>query len=247
MMVHHNFKDAMLVGLPGVWRLDNLKMVGLLQKNVGSGNLVIQDLSAIIADLVASPLAEDTVLDVCAAPGNKTSHIAALMANKGNIFSVDISTERIMYWKREMIRTGCLIAHPIISDARKLQLNIQADVVVVDPPCSNTGVFAKNPGMKWRISPSRLDALTTKQFTILQSASRHVRSSGSLIYCTCSILPEENEDVLADFLHRNPDFQTEHQKPFLGLPGLKGFDRCQRFYPHLHDCNGYFIAKLRRS
>jgi 16S rRNA (cytosine967-C5)-methyltransferase len=245
--VHQNFKSTAVLGLPSVWRLDVVKTPSLLQKAVRGGELVVQDLSGIVAGVVASPQAEDTVLDICAAPGNKTSHIAAFMENDGRIFSVDISAERMANWKREMTRTGCLIAHPIVSDARKLELNIQADMVIVDPPCSNTGVFAKNPSAKWSISPSRLNVLSIRQFAILQSASRYVRSGGSLIYCTCSILPEENEDVLAEFLHRNPDFHVVRQKPFLGLPGLKGFDGCQRFFSHLHGCNGYFIAKLRKG
>ncbi|HKM50723.1 MAG TPA: RsmB/NOP family class I SAM-dependent RNA methyltransferase [Candidatus Bathyarchaeia archaeon] len=242
------FKDAVEVaGIQKVWRLDHLKTLSQQQGTVAAGEIVIQDLSAIVADLVACPVAGNIVLDVCSAPGNKTSHCAALMGNEGRILSVDVSSERMMQWKHEMIRTGCLIAEPIIADARRLEVNVEADLVIVDPPCSNSGVFAKNPSMKWRTTPSRLDSLTIRQFTILQSSARHVKSGGSLIYCTCSILPEENEDVLLDFLHRNPDFHLKRQQPFLGSPGLKGFDLCQRFYTHLHDCNGYFIAKLRRD
>jgi 16S rRNA (cytosine967-C5)-methyltransferase len=242
------FKNASEVaGVRGVWRLESPSALGQLRKTIASGDIVIQDLSAVVTDLVCGPEAGHIVLDVCSAPGNKTSHLAGLMANKGHIFSVDISPERMAYWKLEMARTNCLIAQPMIADARKLELNIEADVTIVDPPCSNSGVFAKNPSMKWRITPSRLDALRTRQFAILQSSSRHVRCGGCLVYCTCSILPEENEDVLADFLRRNPDFHVVRQSPFLGSPGLKGFDKCQRLYTHLHDCNGYFIAKLYRS
>ncbi|HMK83006.1 MAG TPA: RsmB/NOP family class I SAM-dependent RNA methyltransferase [Candidatus Bathyarchaeia archaeon] len=242
------FKDVVEVdGLRKVWRLDHLKTLSQQRGAVAAGEVVIQDLSAVVAGLVASPLAGDTVLDVCSAPGNKTSHCAALMGNEGRILSVDVSPERMVQWSHEMIRTGCLIAEPIIADASRLELNVEADVVIVDPPCSNSGVFAKNPSMKWRTTPSRLDSLTTRQFMILQSSARHVKSGGTLIYCTCSILPEENEDVLLNFLHRNPDFHFERQQPFLGSPGLKGFNRCQRFYTHLHHCNGYFIAKLRRD
>jgi len=68
-----------------------------------------------------------------------------------------------------------------------------------------------------------------------------------LVYCTCSILPEENEEIIYAFLSRNPDFRLVPQIPFLGSPGIRGYEQCQRFYPHLHDCNGYFIAKLKRT
>ena len=234
-------------GLKGVWKLSDSHKLGPQQLEfVKTGKIVIQDLSAIVSGIVASPQPGDSVLDVCAAPGNKTSHLAALMSNKGEIFSIDVSSERMAHWKKEIDRVGCLIANGIIADARRLKLNVEAEVVLVDPPCSNTGVFAKNPTMKWRLSAARLQTLITRQSTILDSASKHVRAGGSLVYSTCSILPEENEDVIASFLRRNPDFMLERQKPFLGSSGLKGLERCQRFYPNLHECNGYFIAKLRR-
>jgi 16S rRNA C967 or C1407 C5-methylase (RsmB/RsmF family) len=243
--VERILKDMEAVGVPGVWRAVNLKNEH--RKAMALGEVVVQDLSGIVAGLVASPRPGETVLDVCAAPGNKTSHVAAEMANRGVIFSVDISPKRMIQWRLEMAKAGVMIAYPIISDAAKLDLNLKADLVIVDPPCSNAGVFAKNPSMKWRISSSRLCSLRVKQLAILNSASKCVRSGGSLIYCTCSILPEENEGILEDFLHRNPDFYVERQRPFLGLPGLRGFERCQRFYPHLHNCSGFFIARLGKD
>jgi len=243
--VERTLKGMEAVGVPGVWRAVNLKSEH--RKAMALGEVVVQDLSGIVAGLVASPRPDDTVLDICAAPGNKTSHVAAEMTNRGDIFAVDISPKRMIQWRLEMARAGVAIAYPIISDATKLKLNLEADLVIVDPPCSNAGVFAKNPSMKWRTSPSRLGSLTIRQLAILNSASKHVRSGGSLIYCTCSILPEENEGILEDFLHRNPDFYVERQRPFFGLPGLRGFERCQRFYPHLHNCSGYFIARLRKD
>ena len=234
-------------GMKGVWKLNDSNKLGPQQLDfVKTGKIIIQDLSAIVSSTVASPQPGDRVLDVCAAPGNKTSHLAALMNNKGEIFSIDVSRERMTHWKKEIDRVGCLIANGIIADARRLMLNVEAEVVLVDPPCSNTGVFAKNPTMKWRLSVAHLQTLITRQAAILNSASKHVRAGGTLVYSTCSILPEENEDVISSFLRRNSDFTLERQKPFLGSSGLKGLDRCQRFYPNLHECNGYFIAKLRR-
>lgn len=237
-------EDAVEV-VKGVWRLDKFKS-SRHRQIVVEGQAVVQDLSAIVSGLVAQPASGDTVLDVCAAPGNKTSHLAALMENQGRIYSIDSSSVRMRQWAREIKRTGCLIAHPVIMDARRLKFNVEADLVFVDPPCSNSGVFAKSPSMKWRATPARLQSLTIRQFTILQSSAYHVKPGAALVYCTCSILPEENEDVVIEFLRKNPDFHLERQEPFLGSPGLKGLERCQRFYSHIHECNGYFIAKLRR-
>ena len=235
-------------GIADVWKLSDSRRIGARQLDlVRAGQIVIQDLSSIISGLVASPQPGDKVLDMCAAPGNKTSHLAALMKNRGEIFSVDANTSRMAFWKRAIKRVGCLIAHGIVADATKLELNLEADVVLVDPPCSNTGVFAKNPAMKWRLSPSRLHALIAKQQAILNSSAKYVRSGGTLTYSTCSILPEENEEVIASFLQRNADFAMARQSPFLGSCGLRGLTKSQRFYSHLHECNGYFIAKLRRD
>jgi len=233
-------------GLSGVWRLNEGSKLSTLLRHVKSGEAVIQDLSTIVAGLVASPKPGDLVLDLCAAPGNKTSHLAAMMRNRGEIISVDLSTRRMIQWKKEMYRLGCSNVSPVVSDASRLDFHTEADLVLADPPCSNSGVFARNPCMKWRITPSYIQSLAFTQAMILRSASKHVRVDGTLVYSTCSILPEENEDVIGHFMRTNPEFKMEKQSPFLGLPGLKGFERFQRFYTHIQNCNGYFIAKLRR-
>ncbi len=231
-------------GIVDVFRLGKkTRPSGLIE----SGKVVVQDLASIITGLVASPRPGDTVLDICAAPGNKTTHLAAAMHNQGRIYSIDISHRRLAYWKREMIRCGCEIATPIRADARRIPITVEADVVLVDPPCSNTGVFARNPSGKWKLTRPRVNEYELRQYSILQAASEHVASNGKLVYCTCSILPEENECVIEAFLKKNPDFKVIPQAPFLGSHGLRGFDYCQRFYPPIHECNGYFIAKLQRT
>jgi 16S rRNA (cytosine967-C5)-methyltransferase len=200
-----------------------------------------------VAGLAASPKPGQVVLDVCAAPGNKTTHLAAQMNNDGEIYSIEISRNRLSEWRKETNRAGCSIATPIRADARSLPLNIEADVVLVDPPCSNSGIFARNPASKWRISPGYVEELVSRQRSILQSASEHLAADGELVYCTCSILPEEDEFVIEGFLRKNPEFELMAHDPFIGSPGLWGLAECQRFYTHLHDCNGYFIAKLQRG
>jgi 16S rRNA (cytosine967-C5)-methyltransferase len=231
-------------GVEGVFR-SNRK--GQPSQLVESGVLVMQDLSSITAGLVASPKPGNIVLDICAAPGNKTTHLAAQMQNRGEIYSVDISGRRLSYWMKEMEKCGCEIASPIRADARRLPLKAEADLVLVDPPCSNSGVFARSPGGKWKLTPARVNEFALRQYSILQSAADHVPLNAELVYCTCSVLPEENEFIIEDFLKRNPEFKLIPQTPFLGSQGLRGLDLCQRFYPHLHQCNGYFIAKLKRT
>lgn len=212
-----------------------------------SGEIVIQDLASIVAGLVASPSAGQSVLDVCASPGNKTTHLAAQMDNQGEIYSIELSANRILHWRQEVGRSGCSNAWMILADAASLPINGQVDVAMVDPPCSNTGVFARDPVSKWRVTLGRIAELSSRQGTILQAASEHVRSGGTLVYCTCSILPEENEFIIEAFLKKNPEFKLVPQTPFIGSPGLRGLTECQRFYSHLHDCNGYFISKMERA
>ena len=182
-----------------------------------------------------------------AAPGNKTSHLADIMNNTGEICSIDLSEKRLAHWETEMDRTGVTVAHPVRGEARNLPTRKDADVVLVDPPCSNTGVFARNPSIKWKTSASNIKEFALRQYWILRSAAANLIPSGTLVYCTCSLLPEENEMVIEDFLKREQDFSLVPQTPFVGSPGLRGMHLCQRFYPHVHDCNGYFIAKLQRS
>jgi 16S rRNA (cytosine967-C5)-methyltransferase len=169
------------------------------------------------------------------------------MDNEGEIYSVEISPSRSLQWKKETKRTGCSIATLIRADARKLPLRNQADLALVDPPCSNSGVFARNPANKWRVTLALLKDLIRSQGEILQAASERIIDGGTLVYCTCSLLPEENELVVEAFLKKNPEFVLRPQVPFLGREGLRGLSYCQRFYPHLHDCNGYFIAKMRKG
>ena len=212
-----------------------------------AGKIVIQDLGGIVAGAVASPKPGEAVLDLCASPGNKTSHLAAQMHNEGEIYSVEVSAIRSSQWEKEMTRTGCSIATLIRADAGNLPIRSQVDVALVDPPCSNSGVFARNPSSKWRVSYARVRELVRSQSGILQAASERLVDGGTLVYCTCSILPEEDEFVIEAFLRRNTEFTLMPQLPFLGWSGLRGLTNCQRFYPHLHNCNGYFIAKLRKG
>jgi 16S rRNA (cytosine967-C5)-methyltransferase len=233
--------------LDGVFIFDMVRKATDQRELASSGKIVIQDLGSIVAGLVASPKPGQVVLDLCASPGNKTSHLAAQMQNKGEIYSVEISSTRSRQWRKETTRAGCSIATLIQADARRVPLRNLVDVAMVDPPCSNSGVFARNPANKWRVTFPHLRELVRSQGLILQAASEQLAEGGTLVYCTCSVLPEEDEFIVETFLKKNTEFTLVPQLPFLGRPGLRGLTHCQRFYPHLHNCNGYFIAKMRKG
>jgi 16S rRNA (cytosine967-C5)-methyltransferase len=212
------------------------------------GLVYIQDKASCFAAEVADPKPEMTVLDVCAAPGAKTTYLAQLMQNRGSICSVDYSMRRMQVWRREVSRMGVKIAEPVIADACvSLPFALEADIVVLDPPCTSTGVFAKQPSAKWRLTPKSIDKMADIQWRMINNCAERVKTGGVLIYSTCSITVEENEMIIERFLKWHPEFALEEIKPKLGVPGLRGLDKCQRLYPHVHESNGFFIAKLLKD
>jgi len=210
-----------------------------------NGLFYIQDKASCFAAEIANPKPGNIVLDVCSAPGTKTSYLAQLMKNQGNIYSIDYSKRRTQIWKNEMMQMGVKIANPIIADAcTSLPLRFSADIIILDPPCTSTGVFSKQPSAKWRLTPRSINKMADIQWQMISNCVDKIKSGGTLIYSTCSITIEENEVIIEKFLKHNLDFFLDKIEPEIGLPGFKGLNECQRFYPNLHRSNGFFVAKL---
>jgi len=217
-------------------------------QSFSQGLFYIQDKASCLAAEIADPLAGTIVLDVCAAPGAKTTYLAQLMENKGSIISVDYSKRRIRVWKRETERMGTENVQPMVADARKtLPLNVSADFVILDPPCTSTGTFGKTPDAKWRLTKRSILGMAKIQGEMIEQCAEYVKKGGFLVYSTCSITVEENEMVIENFLKIHPEFKLVDTKPKIGLPGLWGLTKCQRLYPHIHECNGFFVAKLMKE
>jgi 16S rRNA (cytosine967-C5)-methyltransferase len=212
------------------------------------GLFYIQDKASCFAAEAADPKPAMTVLDVCAAPGAKTTYLAQLMQNQGSICSVDYSIRRMQAWRREMARMGVKIAEPVLADACvSLPFMLEADVVVLDPPCTGTGVFAKQPSAKWRLTSRSIDKMVEVQWQMIDNCAERVKAGGVLTYSTCSITVEENEMIIERFLKQHPEFALAEINPKLGVSGLRGLDKCQRLYPHIHESSGFFIAKLLKQ
>jgi len=212
------------------------------------GLFYIQDKASCFAAEAANPKPRMTVLDVCAAPGAKTTYLAQLMQNRGIIYSMDYSKRRMDIWKSEVARMGVEIGVPVIADAcNPLPLMTEADIVVLDPPCTSTGAFGKLPSAKWRLTRRSVDKMAEIQWEMLNSCAENVKPGGTLVYSTCSMTVEENEMLIERFLKWHPEFSLAEITPKIGLPGLRGMEKCQRLYPHIHQCNGFFIAKLLKS
>jgi 16S rRNA (cytosine967-C5)-methyltransferase len=234
--------------LKHTYRLVQRKKPLIRTQSFKQGLFYIQDKASCLAAEIANPSADTTVLDVCAAPGAKTTYLAQLMENRGTIVSVDYSKRRIRVWKRETERMGANIAQPLVADARKsLPLNISADLVILDPPCTSTGTFGKTPDAKWRLTKRSMLGMAKIQAEMIEQCAEYVKEGGFLVYSTCSITVEENEMVIENFLKRHPEYKLADTVPKIGLPGLRGLTKCQRLYPHIHECNGFFVAKLKKE
>jgi 16S rRNA (cytosine967-C5)-methyltransferase len=212
------------------------------------GLFYIQDKASCFAAEAANPKPRMTVLDVCAAPGAKTTYLAQLMGNNGLIYSVDYSRRRMAVWNSEVAHMGVEIAVPVIADAcNPLPFTIEADIVVLDPPCTSTGSFGKLPSAKWRLTRRSVDKMAEIQWQMINSCAENVKPKGTLIYSTCSMTVEENEILIERFLKWHTEFSLTEISPKIGLPGLRGMEQCQRLYPNVHQCNGFFIAKLSKN
>lgn len=209
------------------------------------GLFYVQDKASCFAVEAADPEPGDTVLDVCAAPGAKTTYLAQLMQNKGLIYSVDYSRRRLLQWKHDVKRLSVEISTPIIADAqRSMPMNAVADLVILDPPCTSTGAFGKTPSAKWRLTKRSVFTMAEIQWNMLSNCASYVKAGGRLVYSTCSVTLEENEMLVEKFLKWHSEFRLVPITPRLGLSGFRGLDYCQRLYPNIHECNGFFVAKL---
>ncbi len=213
------------------------------------GNYIIQDKASILVGEVASPKPNETVLDVCAAPGMKTSHMAQLMENKGEIISVEYNERRLDSWENLLDKMGVKNASSELADATEPDYvaDVNADLVVVDPPCTGTGLLHKVPSSKWRLTKRSVESMVELQRRILENSASYLKDGGTLVYSTCSITLEENEGVVKNFMSNNPEYELVEATPTIGVPGLNGLDKAQRLYIHMHECNGFFIAKLVKS
>ena len=219
------------------------------------GLIEVQDEgSQLVARLVA-PRRGQMVADFCAGAGGKTLALGALMRSTGRIYAFDTHARRLAGLGPRLARSGLSNVHPAAisseRDARVKRLAGKIDRVLVDAPCSGTGTLRRNPDLKWRIEEAQLPRLQQTQLALLLGAARLVKPGGRLIYSTCSILAQENQDLVRRFVDQNPQFAVLESAPILAAQDIL-VDSAQRFapwfvmLPHLHGCDGFFAAVLER-
>ena len=198
-----------------------------------NGYFTIQDISAGMTAKILNPQPGDLVLDACSAPGGKTTYMAELMKNKGNIEAWDIHEHRTKLVEQNAKRLGIDIINTQVKDASIYDEKIKEkyDKILLDVPCHGIGVIKRKPDIKWQRKIEDIDEITRIQKIILEQCSKYLKHGGYLVYSTCSILKEENEDVILEFLNKNNDFEIVKNGEFNIKPDEKkdGFYICKLY------------------
>ncbi len=212
------------------------------------GEVVPQDEPSALAALILKPEPGDLVLDMCAAPGGKTTHLAEVSRNKATIVAIDLYPDRMARLLELAARTSTYVSIlPLLGDARlapSMLPRSSFDRVLLDPPCSSTGVLAKHPDARWRLNPDKLLELVELQRQLLEAAHRLLKVGGYLLYTTCSVTVPENEGNIKWFLAKHPCYEVVPlEGPYDPSPLLPG---SMRAWPHRHGVSGFFFALLRK-
>ena len=211
----------------------------------------VQDESSQLVGHIVDPKPGERVLDACAAPGGKTTHLAQLMRNRGRIYAADISARRLSLLKENCQRLGVSIVTALRNDLAKpviLESDGRFDRILVDPPCSGLGTLWRNPDIKWKRKEEEISTFREIQRTILHQLAPCLRKGGSLVYGTCTLTREENEEVVAEFIAEHRGFELEDLRRILpqGLKPMVGEDGFFRSFTHHHGMDGFFAARLKK-
>ncbi len=208
-----------------------------------NGLFAVQDAASAMAALLLSPEAGDVILDCCSAPGGKTTHCAEIAGDDAKIDALDINPGRLDLVKKAAKRLGLRSIHCFEGDAVtfKSETDTHYDRILCDVPCTGTGVFSKRPDMKWRKEAKDVARMASLQKSILDNAASLVKPGGVIVYSTCSLEPEENEDIVKRFIHEH-DFSVEKDDRFKNFEIEGGY----LILPQLMDGTGAFASKLRR-
>lgn len=218
------------------------------------GKIEVQDEGSQLLGLLVSPTRHSMVVDFCAGAGGKTLLLGAMMHSTGRLYALDIHQKRLNNLKIRLKRSGLSNVQAVCiqheNDARIMRLQGKFDSVLVDAPCSGLGTLRRNPDLRFRQSPKSLLELQQKQTSILQSAAKLVKTNGRLVYATCSILQQENQEIIEAFLSTHPEFSLQNaaeilhaQRIDIALPSAPYL----QLMPHTHQTDGFFAAVLIRT
>lgn len=230
---------------PGLVNCIRLEKAGDIEKCAPfrQGLFHVQDISSQLCCLTLRPVVNETVLDVCAAPGGKSFTLAELMGNNGKLYSMDLHDMRVGLIEDGAARLGIKIITAMQNDASKFNGALpQADRVLCDVPCSGFGVIRRKPEIKYK-PPEEFAGLPEIQYQILETSARYVKSGGTLVYSTCTLSRAENDDVADRFAASHPEFMPIVQPVPISAPG----DYKRTYCPDENGGDGFFTASFRRK
>jgi 16S rRNA (cytosine967-C5)-methyltransferase len=216
------------------------------------GAIEVQDEGSQVLSQIVGARRGEMVVDFCAGAGGKTLALGALMRNTGRLYAFDVSEKRLAKLKPRMARSGLSNVHPVQiaheRDAKIKRLAGKIDRVLVDAPCSGLGTLRRNPDVKWRQKPDSIAEMQEKQASILDGAARLLKGGGRLVYATCSLLNEENDVIVEQFLATHPDFDLVPMNKVLAEQKIPlEMDKYLKLLPHKHQTDGFFAAVLERK
>ncbi|HEX9614222.1 MAG TPA: class I SAM-dependent methyltransferase [Bacteroidota bacterium] len=215
------------------------------------GLFEVQDEGSQLLGVLLDPKPTFKVLDACAGAGGKTLHMAAIMKNRGEIVASDVNSFRLGELRKRARRAAAFNVRVKSTEELLSEEGLDRffDIVFLDSPCSGIGTLRRNPGLKWSIRESDLEELRAKQLHILETHHRFVKDQGLLFYATCSLLPEENEGILEDFLNRHPEYSPVDLAAYAAKSGLSGFiaNGYFKLFPHKQGTDGFFCGAVQRT
>jgi 16S rRNA (cytosine967-C5)-methyltransferase len=230
--------------LPFYYQVDSVQPFiskGLLSKGI----CLVQDIAAGFAPTILDPQPGEKVFDLCAAPGTKSIMMSDLMHGEGEILSVDISSERLEKLAESALNYGAENIRIRRGDVLEVSLGL-ADAVLLDAPCTGTGVLSKRADLRWRRDEEGLQNAVDLQEQLLEEAGNMVKRGGRLVYSTCSLEPEENMDQITKFLDKYDNFELEPLDEYLPEEVLSEDKLSYQTLPHKHGCDGHFGVLLKR-
>ncbi len=210
-----------------------------------TGKITIQDTSASLAAKLLNAKENETILDLCAAPGGKTSQLIEDMNDKGKVVAVELFEARSNLIEKNIKRLGYNSVEVVTSDLRNYKTDELFDGVQVDVPCTGLGTISKKPDIKWTVEKESILKLNKIQYEFLEIASKFVKVGGRIVYSTCTIEPDENELIINKFLSNNDNFELDSAENYLSKEVCK--NNMMQTLPHIHNTDGAFAARLVRK
>ena len=221
------------------------------------GYYYLQNIASMLSAIILDPKPNDVVIDMCAAPGSKSTHLAQLMKNEGTLILIEKNLNRIPALEVNLKRMGIINSIVLNMDAINLSnTNVKGDKILLDAPCTGEGLIRQDPSRKKSKKMKDIEKMSSIQKRLLTAGLKALNSGGPLLYCTCSIAPEENELVVDEVLNKSNNFKIVEISKNYGVKGLtnvfgvnllEDLMFSQRLYPHLHNTIGFYFCLIKKE